>query len=149
MDIQKEREVLIAEIEKFKEEAMKSYVVSRWAESYVNTDPFGYVFIEGNKPWWMKTQAHQLWCFWQSSKAEIGLRWIDINERVPEQGQKVLIYRPFAHEKPHGDPNIKMRDETKQVTTIFTNKAFLKLKLMGFAPLKFHSALDQFPRNPQ
>lgn len=108
MDIQKEREVLIAEIEKFKEEAMKSYVVSRWAESYVNTDPFGYVFIEGNKPWWMKTQAHQLWCFWQSSKAEIGLRWIDINERVPEQGQKVLIYRPFAHEKPHGDPNIKI-----------------------------------------
>lgn len=108
MDIQKEREVLIAEIEQFKEEAMKSYLVSRWAESYVNSDPFGYVFIEGNKPWWMKTQAHQLWCFWQSSKAEAGLRWIDINERMPEQGQKVLIYRPFAHEKPHGDPNIKI-----------------------------------------
>ena len=108
MDIQKECEVLIAEIEQFKEEAMKSYVVSRWAESYVNSDPFGYVFIEGNKPWWMKTQAHQLWCFWQSSKAEAGLRWIDINERMPEQGQKVLIYRPFAHEKPHGDPNIKI-----------------------------------------
>lgn len=42
-----------------------------------------------------------------TSKSEIFLRWIDVNERMPEQGQKVLIYRPFAHEKPHIDPNIK------------------------------------------
>ena len=72
MDIQKEREALIAEIERFKEEAMKSYVVSCWAESYTNTDPFGYVILENenNKVWWMKTQAHQLWQFWQAAKAQ-------------------------------------------------------------------------------
>lgn len=45
---------------------------------------------------------------WQAAKAEAGLRWTDINERMPERGQKVLIYRPFAHEKPHGDPNIRI-----------------------------------------
>ena len=70
MDIQ-EKEALIAEIERFKEEAMKSYVVSRWAESYTNTDPFGYVILknENNKVWWMKTQAHQLWEMWKAAQA--------------------------------------------------------------------------------
>lgn len=71
MDLQKEREALIAEIERFKEEAMKSYVVSCWAESYTNTDPFGYVILENenNKVWWLKTQAYQLWEMWQAAKA--------------------------------------------------------------------------------
>ena len=66
-----EREALIAEIERFKEEAMKSYVVSCWAESYTNTDPFGYVILENenNKVWWLKTQAYQLWEMWQAAKA--------------------------------------------------------------------------------
>lgn len=72
MDIQ-EKEVLIAEIERFKEEAMKSYVVSCWAESYTNTDPFGYVVLENenNKVWWLKTQAYQLWEMWQAAKASL------------------------------------------------------------------------------
>lgn len=71
MDIQ-EKEVLIAEIERFKEEAMKSYIVSCWAESYTNTDPFGYVVLENknNKVWWLKTQAYQLWEMWQAAKAK-------------------------------------------------------------------------------
>ena len=71
MNIQ-EKEVLIAEIERFKEEAMKSYVVSCWAESYTNTDPFGYVVLENenNKVWWLKTQAYQLWEMWQAAKAQ-------------------------------------------------------------------------------
>lgn len=71
MDIQ-EKQALIAEIERFKEEAMKSYVVSRWAESYTNTDPFGYVILknENNKVWWMKTQAHQLWEMWKAAQAQ-------------------------------------------------------------------------------
>ena len=70
MDIKEE--VLIAEIERFKEEVMKSYVVSRWAESYTNTDPFGYVILknENNKVWWLKTQAYQLWEAWLAAKAQ-------------------------------------------------------------------------------
>lgn len=71
MDIQKEREALIAEIEVFKAEMLKSYVIKAWAESYTNTDPFSYVFTNdgNNEIWWMKTQAHQLWEMWQAAKA--------------------------------------------------------------------------------
>ncbi|AYA02311.1 DUF551 domain-containing protein [Acinetobacter sp. WCHAc010034] len=47
------------------------------------------------------------WCAWKA-KAESIMQWIDINERMPEHGQKVLIYRPFSHEKPYGDPNFKI-----------------------------------------
>ena len=107
MDIQK-NEALVAEIEEFKKECLKMYIVEVLADSYTNTDLFDYIIVEDVKVWWMKTQAYQLWRFWKASKAEAVLQWIDVNERMPEQGQKVLIYRPFAHEKPHGDPNIKI-----------------------------------------
>lgn len=33
---------------------------------------------------------------------------IDIKIERPKVGQKVLIYRPFSHEKPHCDPNFKI-----------------------------------------
>ena len=107
MDIQK-NEALVAEIEEFKKECLKMYIVEVLADSYTNTNLFDYIIVEDGKVWWMKTQAYQLWRFWKASKAEAVLQWIDVNERMPEQGQKVLIYRPFAHEKPHGDPNIKI-----------------------------------------
>lgn len=41
MDIKK-NEVLIAELEQFKKEALKSRIVKVWAETYKN-DPFGYL----------------------------------------------------------------------------------------------------------
>lgn len=107
MDIQK-NEALVAEIEEFKKECLKMYIVEVLADSYTNTNLFDYIIVEDGKVWWMKTQAYQLWRFWNASKAEAVLQWIDVNERMPEQGQKVLTYRPFAHEKPHGDPNIKI-----------------------------------------
>ena len=69
MNIQKEREALVAEIEIFIAEAMKAYVVERWADSYQNTEPFAYTIDDKNEVWWMKTQAHQLWQFWKSAKA--------------------------------------------------------------------------------
>lgn len=72
MNIQKEREALIAEIELFITECLKTHVVKCWAESYTNTDPFSYVFTNAgnNEIWWMKTQAHQLWEMWQAAKAK-------------------------------------------------------------------------------
>ena len=33
---------------------------------------------------------------------------ISLNDQIPDIGQKVLIYRPFSHQKPHGDPNFKI-----------------------------------------
>lgn len=72
MEIQKEREVLISEIEIFIAECLKTHVVKCWAESYTNTDPFSYVFTNAgnNEIWWMKTQAHQLWEMWKKAKAQ-------------------------------------------------------------------------------
>ena len=123
MDIQ-EKEVLIAEIERFKEEAMKSYVVSCWAESYTNYDPFGYVILENenNKVWWLKTQAYQLWEMWQAAKAQAVPEWISVQDRMPEQGQKVLVFRPDAHNYPHKDPNFKIC--TYAGADIFINSHF-------------------------
>ncbi|ENV07781.1 hypothetical protein F966_03638 [Acinetobacter higginsii] len=68
MNIEKEREALVAEIELFIAEAMKAYVVERWADSYQNTEPFSYTIDDKNEVWWMKTQAHQLWQFWKAAK---------------------------------------------------------------------------------
>ena len=67
MEIQKEREALIAEIEKFKEEALKMYFIESWSESY-RTDPFSYAIDDENKIIWMKAQARQLWDFWQQAQ---------------------------------------------------------------------------------
>ena len=70
-NIQKQK--LIAEIEKFKTESLKTHVVKVWADSYENSDPFSYVINEeNNQVWWMKTQAHQLWEMWQAAKLEVG-----------------------------------------------------------------------------
>lgn len=63
-------EQLKAEIEQFKTEAMKMHVVQVWAESYKNSDPFGYVITEAIGVFWVKEQARQLWQFWQSTKEQ-------------------------------------------------------------------------------
>lgn len=66
------KEDLIAEIEQFKEEALKMHIVEVLADSYTNTSLFDYVILEreDKKIWWMKTQAYQLWCFWKAAKAQ-------------------------------------------------------------------------------
>lgn len=69
MDIQKEREALIAELEQFKREALKSHIVKVWAETYKN-DPFGYLVKENGSILWSSIQAFQLWRFWQAAKAQ-------------------------------------------------------------------------------
>lgn len=101
MDIQA-KEALIAEIEQFKEEALKTYIVECWAKSYTNTDPFGYVIFENenNKVWWMKTQAYQLWQMWQAAKAQVVLgvvtvgnelqSWVAVNSFSADDGEGVL-----------------------------------------------------------
>lgn len=71
MIIEEVNQKLKAEIELFKAEAMKTYVVECWANSYTNSDPFAYAVGKENEIFWMKTQAHQLWQFWQSAKANV------------------------------------------------------------------------------
>ena len=81
-----EREALIAEIDHFINEAKKSYIVERWAVTYENSNPFSHTINDKNEVWWMKTQARQLWDFWQASKAQA----------VPE------VLKKFCNE--HKDP---------------------------------------------
>ena len=67
MDIQK-KEVLIAEIERFKEEALKMHIVNVLADSYTNTSLFDYNLDSDGSVIWYKAQARQLWDFWQTAQ---------------------------------------------------------------------------------
>ena len=68
MNTQKTK-ALIAEIERFKEESLKTHIVKVWADSYVITDPFDYLIREDGSIFWVKAQAYQLWRFWKASQA--------------------------------------------------------------------------------
>ena len=52
------------------------------------------------------------WVMWlrakRDCKAQAVQQWISVQDRMPEQGQKVLVFRPYAHEKPYKDPNYKI-----------------------------------------
>lgn len=67
MDIQ-EKQALIAEIEQFKEEALKMHIVQVLADSYTNTNLFDYNIDSDSSVIWYKAQARQLWDFWQAAK---------------------------------------------------------------------------------
>lgn len=69
MDIQ-EKETLIAEIERFKEEALKMHIVQVLAHTYTITNIFDYSIDSDGSVIWYKAQACQLWDFWQAAKAQ-------------------------------------------------------------------------------
>lgn len=69
MDIQ-EKEVLIAEIERFKEEALNMHIVQVLAHTYTITSLFDYSIDSDGSVIWYKAQACQLWDFWQAAKAQ-------------------------------------------------------------------------------
>lgn len=59
---------------------------------------------------------------WQAAKAQVVPEWISVQDRMPEQGQKVLVFRPDAHNHPHKDPNFKIC--TYAGADIFINSHF-------------------------
>lgn len=65
MDIQ-EKEALIAEIERFKEQALKMHTVQVLADTYERSSLFDYSIDSDGSVIWYKAQAHQLWDFWQA-----------------------------------------------------------------------------------
>lgn len=72
------KEALIAEIERFKAEALKMHIVQVLADTYTNTDLFDYNLDSDGSVIWYKAQARQLWEFWQSktpSHTGINRRW--------------------------------------------------------------------------
>ncbi|MDV2454018.1 DUF551 domain-containing protein [Acinetobacter towneri] len=56
------------------------------------------------------------------AKAQAVPEWISVQDRMPEQGQKVLVFRPDAHNHPHKDPNFKIC--TYAGADIFINSHF-------------------------
>ncbi len=113
------KEALIAEIERFKAEALKMHIVQVLAGSYIKTGLFDYNLDSDGSVIWYKAQARQLWEFWQAQAVP---EWISIQDRMPEQGQKVLVFRPDAHNHPHKDPNFKIC--TYAGADIFINSHF-------------------------
>lgn len=67
----KAKEELIVEIERFKEESLKTHIVKVWADSYTNTNPFDYFIRDDGSIFWSKTQAYQLWSFWKASQVTV------------------------------------------------------------------------------
>lgn len=88
MDIQN-KEALIAEIEQFKEEALKMHIVQVLADSYTNTNLFDYNIDSDSSVIWYKAQARQLWDFWQA-KAQAVPKWISVEEALPPGNILVL-----------------------------------------------------------
>ncbi|WPQ54404.1 hypothetical protein SLQ83_05290 [Acinetobacter baumannii] len=70
LDLNKEREALVAQIEEFKKAAMELWFVPDLAESYKNMDMFSYSIVENNEVFFMREQARQLWSFWNKAKAQ-------------------------------------------------------------------------------
>lgn len=59
---------------------------------------------------------------WLAAQAQAVQGWISVQDRMPEQGQKVLVFRPDAHNHPHKDPNFKIC--TYAGADIFINSHF-------------------------
>ncbi|WP_347453631.1 DUF551 domain-containing protein [Acinetobacter thermotolerans] len=62
------------------------------------------------------------WEAWQAAKAQAVPELISVQDRMPEQGQKVFVFRPDAHNHPHKDPNFKIC--TYAGADIFINSHF-------------------------
>ena len=78
MDIQN-KDAMIAEIEQFKEEALKMHIVQVLADTYTNTSLFDYNIDSDGSVIWYKAQARQLWDFWQTSKTQVPEGFVLIN----------------------------------------------------------------------
>jgi hypothetical protein len=84
MDI-KRNEALIAEIEQFKEEALKMHIVQVLADTYTNTNLFDHNINADGSVIWFKTQARQLWSFWQAAKAQVSEGYVVVPMEPTEQ----------------------------------------------------------------
>ena len=83
MDIEKVKELALANGFKLKEQASGNMDLNAYVYDFANA-------IE------------------QAAKAQAVQQWISVKDEMPEQGQKVLVFRPYAHEKPYKDPNYKI-----------------------------------------
>ncbi|EXC04131.1 hypothetical protein J506_0705 [Acinetobacter baumannii 625974] len=103
-DLNKEREVLEAQIEAFKKDCMELWFVPDLADSYTNTNLFDYVIMKDGV-FFMKEQARQLWDFWNKAKAQAvpeGFKIvpIELSEEIAERLALERVQKP----RPENDP---------------------------------------------
>lgn len=94
------------DIQNFIAEFKKTFVYDLLSQTLTDEQLFEHT-IDDDGVTWFKEQMRQMWGLWQAVKFQ-EKQWINVEERMPEQGQKVLIFRPHAHEKPHEDPSFKI-----------------------------------------
>lgn len=89
----------------FINEALKLHLVQCWAESYgSNASAFSYHITQDNEVFFLREQARQLWSFYKNGMDQ----WISVFKELPNDKEKVLVYRPDAHLSPACDENIKI-----------------------------------------
>ena len=66
-----DKEALLAEIQTFKDEALKMHLVQNLIDYCPDTDVFEHDISPDGRVYWMKAQISQVWEFWQSAKASV------------------------------------------------------------------------------
>ncbi len=97
-----QKTALIAEIERFKVEALKMHIVQVLADSYKNTNLFDYTIDSDGTVIWYKAQARQLWNFWQAKTVPEGfalLPKIPSEKLIYEELEKIFPCS-FCHDGP-------------------------------------------------
>lgn len=85
------KDALLAEIQAFKDEALKMHLVQNLIDHCPDTDVFDHDISADGRVYWMKAQISQVWEFWQSAKASV----------IPEG------YKVTKKPKPQiGNPNV-------------------------------------------
>ncbi|QHJ83841.1 MAG: hypothetical protein [Bacteriophage sp.] len=54
------------------------------------------------------SRAEQFYDMVETNRPKVLNDWISVKDRLPEDGQEVLVYRPHAHLKPAKDKNMKI-----------------------------------------
>lgn len=66
-----DKEALLAEIQTFKDEALKMHLVQNLIDHCPDTDVLEHDISPDGRVYWMKAQISQVWEFWQSAKASV------------------------------------------------------------------------------
>ena len=105
MDIQN-KDAMIAEIEQFKEEALKIHIVQVLADTYERSSLFDHNINADGSVIWFKTQARQLWDFWQAAKAQAVPEGFVL---VPKEPTDAMLFAASGRDivaEHYGDENI-------------------------------------------
>ncbi|MBF7693908.1 hypothetical protein [Acinetobacter pollinis] len=94
IDLEKEREALVNEIELFIRESMECFVVEVWADSYASIDSaFSHHITSDGEVFFLREQARQLWEFWKKRAEPAQAEITELKQKLEkiESGEFVLV----------------------------------------------------------